>query len=57
MGKKSEDATVLDNAIRAANSRASAALEADDDAAYTDASTDLASLRGMRLALNELDEN
>jgi hypothetical protein len=50
---KSEDATILDNAIRAANIRATDALRAGDDAAYADASTDLASLRDMRLALNE----
>lgn len=50
---KSEDARMLDNAIRDANNRASAALQAGDDDAYTDASTDLASLRDMRLALNE----
>jgi hypothetical protein len=52
---KSEDAQILDNAIRDANNRASSAFRAGDEGAYTDASTDLASLRDMRLALNETD--
>lgn len=52
---KSEDARILDNAIRAANARATEALHAGDNDAYTDASTDLASLRDMRLALNWTD--
>jgi hypothetical protein len=50
---KSEDARVLDNAIRAANTRATEAFAAGDDGAYADASTDLAALRDMRLALGE----
>jgi len=52
---KSQDAQMLDNAIRAANARATSALHAGDESAYADASTDLAELRTMRLALNELD--
>lgn len=52
---KSEDARILDNAIRDANCRATAAFQAGDNDAFTDASTDLASLRDMRLALNETD--
>lgn len=52
---KSEDARILDNAIRDANIRANDAFYAGDDAAYADASTDLASLRDMRLALGETD--
>jgi len=52
---KSEDARVLDNAIRAANIRACDAFAAGDDGAYADASADLASLRGMRLSLGETD--
>lgn len=57
-GKKpeSEDAQVLDNAIRDANTRASAAFQRGDDSGYTDASTDLAALRDMRLAMNETDD-
>lgn len=52
---KSEDARMLDDAIRAANARATHAHNAGDDDAYTDASTDLASLRDMRLTLGETD--
>jgi hypothetical protein len=52
---KSEDARILDNAIRDANIRATETFAAGDHGAYTDASTDLASLRDMRLALNEQD--
>lgn len=52
---KSEDARILDNAIRAANARATNALAIDNAGAYADASTDLASLRDMRLALNETE--
>jgi hypothetical protein len=55
MGRKSEDAQMLDNAIRDANIRAGDAFAAGDDGAFTDASTDLASLRDMRLALGETD--
>jgi len=52
---KSEDARILDAAIRAANIRATEACYAGDEDAFTDASTDLASLRDMRLALGEPD--
>lgn len=47
---------MLDNAIRAANARATHAHNIGDTDAYTDASTDLASLRDMRLALSETDQ-
>ena len=53
---KSEDARILDNAIRDANIRAGDAFNAGDDGAFADASTDLAALRGMRFSLNETDE-
>ena len=52
---KSKDAQVLDDAIRSVNARATNALHTGDDGAYTDASTDLASLRDMRLALGETE--
>lgn len=52
---RSEDAKMLDSAIRAANIRATDALGAGDKGGYADASTDLASLRDMRLALGETD--
>lgn len=53
---KSKDARILDNAIRDANIRATDAFRAGDNDAYTDASTDLAALRDMRLTLNETDD-
>ena len=52
---RSEDARVLDDAIRDANIRATEAFGAGDNGAYADASTDLAALRDMRLALGETD--
>lgn len=52
---KSEDATILDNAIRAANIRATTELYAGNESAFNDANRDLAALRDMRLALNETD--
>ena len=55
MAKSEDRARILDNAIRDANIRADDAHRAGDDTAYADASTDLASLRDMRLALNETD--
>jgi hypothetical protein len=51
----SEDARILDDAIRAADARAWAAFSEGDESAYADASTDLAELRAMRLALSEFD--
>lgn len=51
----SEDAIMLDAAIRDANYRATEAYYAGDQDAYTDASADLAALRDMRLSLRELD--
>jgi hypothetical protein len=52
---RTEDARILDNAIRDANIRATEAFYAGDGEAFADASTDLASLRDMRLALWETD--
>jgi hypothetical protein len=49
----SEDARMLDSAIRDANIRAAEAFYADDEAAYADAAADLAALRDMRLSLWE----
>jgi len=53
--ERSEDAVMLDNAIRAANVRATEAFYAGDASAYADATADLESLRRMRLALWETD--
>ena len=52
---KSEDAKMLDNAIRAASARATSALAEDDQTTFTDASADLHELRMMRFSLNETD--
>ena len=51
-----EDARILDDAIRAANALATWAFCAGDETAYADASADLAALRDMRLSLGETDE-
>ncbi len=53
---KSQAARDLDDAIRAANARATHALYTGDQGALADANTDLEALRMMRLGLNELDE-
>ena len=50
-----EDARMLDSAIRAAGARATSAPAEDDETAFTDASADLHELRMMRFSLNETD--